>query len=63
MVVTGPDGPVPPGLSALPGPGEFAASPALAELIAATPADQRPWLRLIVFLSGRNSSRQPGRRW
>lgn len=33
----GPDAPVPPGISRLPGPGEYYASPALSALIAATP--------------------------
>ena len=37
---TGPRPPVPPGLPALPGPGEYYASPALAALIRSTPADQ-----------------------
>jgi hypothetical protein len=37
---TGPHGPVPPGLSAMPGPGEYAVSPALAELLASTPTGQ-----------------------
>jgi hypothetical protein len=40
VAVTGPHGPVPPGLSALPGPGDYYVSPALAKLIATTPADQ-----------------------
>jgi hypothetical protein len=35
---TGPDSPVPPGIPRLPGPGEFYASPALAKLLADTPA-------------------------
>jgi hypothetical protein len=35
-----PDAPAPPGLGRLPGPGEYAVSPALARLIAATPADR-----------------------
>jgi hypothetical protein len=35
----GPRSPVPPGLSRLPGPGEYAVSPALARLIASTPPD------------------------
>ena len=38
LAATGPQSPVPPGLPRLPGPGEYFASPALAELIAATPA-------------------------
>ncbi|GAB2605842.1 hypothetical protein Aab01nite_00610 [Paractinoplanes abujensis] len=40
LAATGPRSPVPPGLDRLPAPGEFFASPALAERIAATPADQ-----------------------
>ncbi|GAA0549793.1 ABC transporter permease [Paractinoplanes ferrugineus] len=40
VAVTGPHAPVPPGLSALPGPGEYAVSPALAELLRTTPPDQ-----------------------
>jgi hypothetical protein len=40
VAVTGPHGPVPPGLSALPGPGEYDVSPALAKLLETTPADQ-----------------------
>ncbi|MEV6849189.1 hypothetical protein [Actinoplanes sp. NPDC051411] len=40
VAVTGPHGPVPPGLTALPGPGEYAVSPAMAELLATTPAAQ-----------------------
>jgi hypothetical protein len=38
VAATGPDSPVPPGIPRLPGPGEFYASPALAKLIADTPA-------------------------
>jgi hypothetical protein len=38
LAATGPRSPVPPGLSRLPGPGEYFASPELAQLIAATPA-------------------------
>lgn len=38
VAATGPDTPVPPGVAALPGPGEFHASPALAELLRVTPA-------------------------
>lgn len=34
------DAPVPPGLARLPGPGEYYASPAMADLLAAAPADQ-----------------------
>jgi FtsX-like permease family len=37
---TGPDSPVPPGLPRLPGPGEYYASPAMAALLASTPADE-----------------------
>ncbi|NUU20126.1 MAG: ABC transporter permease, partial [Streptomycetaceae bacterium] len=40
VAATGPDAPVPPGIPRLPGPGEYYASPALAELIRDTPADQ-----------------------
>ncbi|MDI1462237.1 ABC transporter permease [Catellatospora sp. KI3] len=40
VAATGPAAPVPPGLPRLPGPGEYYASPKLAELLAATPADQ-----------------------
>lgn len=40
VAATGPDSPVPPGLPRLPGPGEFYASTAMAELLAKTPADQ-----------------------
>ena len=39
VAATGPDSPVPPGIPALPGPGEYYASPALAALMAARPAD------------------------
>jgi hypothetical protein len=35
---TGPNSPVPPGLSRLPGPGQYYASPALTALLRATPA-------------------------
>jgi hypothetical protein len=38
VAATGPDSPVPPGIPRLPGPGEFYASPALATLLADTPA-------------------------
>ncbi|GAA0497825.1 hypothetical protein Ade02nite_53740 [Paractinoplanes deccanensis] len=38
--VTGPSGPVPPGLPELPAAGSFSVSPALARLLDATPADQ-----------------------
>ncbi len=37
---TGPHSPVPPGISALPGPGQYDASPALARLLRRTPADE-----------------------
>jgi hypothetical protein len=40
VAATGPHAPVPPGIPALPGPGEFYASPALVALLAATPSDQ-----------------------
>ncbi|MEV4702312.1 FtsX-like permease family protein [Actinoplanes sp. NPDC049316] len=40
LAATGPGSPVPPGLPRLPGPGEFYASPALRDLLAAVPADQ-----------------------
>lgn len=40
VAATGPDSPVPPGIPALPGPGEYFASPALARLIADHPAAQ-----------------------
>ena len=40
VAATGPDSDVPPGLSRLPGPGEYYASPAMADLLRATPADQ-----------------------
>jgi hypothetical protein len=39
VAAEGPRAPVPPGLSRLPGPGQYAVSPALARLIAATPPD------------------------
>lgn len=39
VAAEGPRAPVPPGLSRLPGPGEYAVSPALARLMATTPAD------------------------
>ncbi|HEU5267173.1 MAG TPA: FtsX-like permease family protein, partial [Jatrophihabitans sp.] len=38
VAATGPDSPVPPGIPALPGPGQFYASPAMSRLLAATPA-------------------------
>lgn len=40
LAATGPGSPVPPGLPRLPGPGEFYASPALRDLLAAEPAGQ-----------------------
>ncbi|MFI1993399.1 FtsX-like permease family protein [Actinoplanes sp. NPDC020271] len=40
VAVSGPDGPVPPGMSALPGPGEYYVSPALDRLLRDHPADQ-----------------------
>ncbi|MET8832804.1 FtsX-like permease family protein [Micromonospora sp. NPDC004540] len=40
IAATGPDAPVPPGIPRLPGPGEFYVSPALGELLHATPAAQ-----------------------
>ena len=40
VAATGPSSDVPPGLPRLPGPGEYYASPALAELLRETPADQ-----------------------
>ncbi|GAA4606525.1 hypothetical protein BJY16_005877 [Actinoplanes octamycinicus] len=40
VAVSGPDGPVPPGLAALPGPGEYVVSPALDRLLHDRPADQ-----------------------
>ncbi|GAA4881614.1 FtsX-like permease family protein [Kitasatospora terrestris] len=40
VAATGPSSPVPPGLTRLPAPGEYFASPALAELIRSTPADR-----------------------
>jgi hypothetical protein len=38
VAATGPKSPVPPGLSRLPGPGEFYASPALSKILRSTPA-------------------------
>jgi hypothetical protein len=38
VAATGPDSPVPPGISRLPAPGEFYASPAMAELLRSIPA-------------------------
>jgi hypothetical protein len=40
IAATGPKSPVPPGLSRLPGPGEYAASPALIRLLRSVPADE-----------------------
>ena len=40
LAATGSSSPVPPGLPALPGPGEYYASPALARLLRSTPAGQ-----------------------
>jgi hypothetical protein len=40
VAALGPGAPVPPGISRLPGPGEYYASPALAHLLATVPADQ-----------------------
>ncbi|NUR70905.1 MAG: FtsX-like permease family protein [Hamadaea sp.] len=40
LAATGPDSPMPPGLSRLPGPGEYFVSPKLHDLLAATPAEQ-----------------------
>lgn len=40
VAALGPDAPVPPGISKLPGPGQFYASPALTALIASTPRDE-----------------------
>jgi hypothetical protein len=40
VAATGPTSPVPPGLSDLPGPGQYYASPALERLLASTPTDQ-----------------------
>ncbi|HEY2793808.1 MAG TPA: FtsX-like permease family protein [Micromonosporaceae bacterium] len=40
LAATGPDSPVPPGIPALPAPGQFYASPAMSALLARTPADQ-----------------------
>lgn len=40
VAATGPDAPLPPGIPALPGPGEYYASPTMAELLRATPAAQ-----------------------
>jgi hypothetical protein len=40
VAAIGPGGPVPPGISHLPGPGQFYASPALTRLMRAAPADE-----------------------
>ncbi len=40
VAATGPTSPVPPGLSHLPGPGQYYASPALERLLTSTPTDQ-----------------------
>jgi hypothetical protein len=40
VAATGAGSPVPPGIAALPGPGEFYASPALSELLGSTPSEQ-----------------------
>ncbi|MEZ0090199.1 FtsX-like permease family protein [Streptacidiphilus sp. EB129] len=40
LAATGPHSPVPPGIPALPGPGEYYASPALGALLRSTPADE-----------------------
>lgn len=40
LAATGPNSPVPPGIAALPGPGQFYASPALATLLRQTPGPQ-----------------------
>ncbi|GAA2826663.1 ABC transporter permease [Kitasatospora paracochleata] len=40
VAATGPDAPLPPGMSRLPGPGEYVASPALARLLDATPPSE-----------------------
>jgi hypothetical protein len=40
LAATGSGSPVPPGITRLPGPGEFYASPALGDLLSSTPADQ-----------------------
>src|SRR5262249_5868720 len=38
IAATGPSSPVPPGIPSLPGPGQFHASPAMADLLRSTPA-------------------------
>ena len=40
VAATGPHSPVPPGIPALPGPGQFYASPAMSKLLPATPQDE-----------------------
>jgi hypothetical protein len=40
VAATGPSAPVPPGMSRLPGPGQYVASPALASLLRSQPADE-----------------------
>jgi hypothetical protein len=40
VAATGPGSPVPPGIAALPAPGEFYAWPALSELLSSTPSEQ-----------------------
>ncbi|HTU37134.1 MAG TPA: FtsX-like permease family protein [Acidimicrobiales bacterium] len=40
VAATGPDAPVPPGMSRLPGPGQYVASPALVSLLRSQPADE-----------------------
>jgi hypothetical protein len=40
VAMTGPGFPAPPGVSRMPGPGEYVVSPALADLLRTTPADQ-----------------------
>jgi hypothetical protein len=40
LAATGPDSPVPPGIATLPGPGQYYASPALAELLRDTPTPE-----------------------
>ena len=40
LAATGPNSPVPPGMTALPGPGQYYASPALAKLLRRTPSAQ-----------------------
>jgi hypothetical protein len=40
LAATGPDSPVPPGVAALPGPGQYYASPAMVKLLRHTPAPQ-----------------------